>query len=47
MRILAVIIDPGEVKKILRVVGVIRWGLRVSAHALLLVTDVYPPFSLK
>jgi hypothetical protein len=28
------------------VVGVGRWGLRVSAYALLLVTDVYPPFSL-
>jgi hypothetical protein len=29
------------------VVGVGRWGLRVSAYALLLVTDVYPPFSLE
>ncbi len=29
------------------VVGVGRWGLRVSAYAFLLVTDVYPPFSLK
>jgi hypothetical protein len=29
------------------VVGVIRWGLRVNAYAFLLVTDVYPPFSLK
>jgi hypothetical protein len=28
------------------VVGVGRWGLRVSAYAFLLVTDVYPPFSL-
>jgi hypothetical protein len=28
-------------------VGVARWGLRVSAYALLLVTDVYPPFSLR
>jgi Domain of unknown function (DUF4389) len=28
------------------VVGVIRWDLRVSAYALLLVTDRYPPFSL-
>lgn len=27
-------------------VGVGRWGLRVSAYAFLLVTDVYPPFSL-
>lgn len=29
------------------VVGVIRWWLRVEAYAFLLVTDVYPPFSLK
>ena len=29
------------------VVGVFRWGLRVEAYALLLVTDQYPPFSLK
>lgn len=29
------------------VVGVARWGLRVSAYAFLLVTDVYPPFSLE
>ena len=29
------------------VVGVGRWGLRVSAYAFLLVTDVYPPFSLE
>ncbi len=29
------------------VVGVMRWGLRVSAYAFLLVTDRYPPFSLK
>lgn len=28
------------------VVGVMRWGLRVQAYAFLLVTDVYPPFSL-
>jgi hypothetical protein len=28
------------------VVGVIRWDLRVGAYAFLLVTDVYPPFSL-
>ena len=28
------------------VVGVGRWGLRVNAYAFLLVTDVYPPFSL-
>ena len=29
------------------VVGVYRWSLRVSAYALLLVTDRYPPFSLR
>jgi hypothetical protein len=29
------------------VVGVSRWGLRVSAYAFLLVTDRYPPFSLR
>ncbi len=29
------------------VVGVMRWGIRVSAYAFLLVTDVYPPFSLE
>jgi hypothetical protein len=29
------------------VVGVTRWGLRVSAYAFLLVTDQYPPFSLR
>jgi hypothetical protein len=29
------------------VVGTGRWGLRVSAYAILLVTDVYPPFSLR
>lgn len=29
------------------VVGVARWGLRVHAYAFLLVTDRYPPFSLK
>ena len=27
--------------------GVFRWSLRVSAYAFLLVTDKYPPFSLK
>jgi hypothetical protein len=26
--------------------GVLRWGLRVEAYAMLLVTDKYPPFSL-
>lgn len=26
--------------------GVLRWGLRVQAYALLLITDRYPPFSL-
>jgi hypothetical protein len=29
------------------VVGVGPWGLRVNAYAFLLVTDRYPPFSLK
>lgn len=29
------------------VVGVMRWGLRVEAYAFLLVTDRYPPFSLR
>jgi Domain of unknown function (DUF4389) len=29
------------------VVGVFRWGLRVSAYAFLLTTDQYPPFSLE
>ena len=29
------------------VVGVSRWSLRVSAYGFLLVTDRYPPFSLK
>jgi hypothetical protein len=28
------------------VVGVLRWSMRVSGYALLLVTDKYPPFSL-
>jgi hypothetical protein len=28
------------------IVGVGRWGLRVNAYAVLLVTDRYPPFSL-
>jgi hypothetical protein len=28
------------------VVGVFRWGLRVTAYAFLLTTDRYPPFSL-
>lgn len=29
------------------VVGTLRWSLRVYAYAVLLTTDVYPPFSLK
>lgn len=29
------------------VVGVLRWGLRVEAYALLLTTDAYPPFRLE
>ena len=29
------------------VVGVNRWGLRVGAYMWLLITDRYPPFSLK
>jgi Domain of unknown function (DUF4389) len=29
------------------IVGVSRWGLRVNAYAFLLVTDRYPPFSLR
>jgi hypothetical protein len=29
------------------VVGVMRWGNRVIAYAFLLVTDRYPPFSLR
>jgi hypothetical protein len=28
------------------VVGVMRWGLRVEAYSILLITDEYPPFSL-
>jgi hypothetical protein len=28
-------------------VGVGRWALRVNAYAFLLVTDRYPPFSLR
>jgi hypothetical protein len=29
------------------VVGMGRWGLRVNAYAFPLVTDRYPPFSLR
>lgn len=29
------------------IVGVGRWGLRVNAYAILLVTDRYPPFTLR
>jgi hypothetical protein len=29
------------------VVGVMRWSLRVQAYSSLLVTDRYPPFSLR
>jgi len=29
------------------VVGVFRWSLRVQAYATLLLTDKYPPFSLR
>ena len=29
------------------VVGVVRWGIRVNAYAIWLMTDRYPPFSLK
>ncbi|MHB1317232.1 MAG: DUF4389 domain-containing protein [Anaerolineae bacterium] len=28
-------------------VGMMRWGLRVNAYAFLLVTDTYPPFSMR
>ncbi|RJQ43256.1 MAG: DUF4389 domain-containing protein [Gaiellales bacterium] len=29
------------------VLGVMRWGIRVQAYAMLLITDDYPPFSLE
>lgn len=30
-----------------RLVGVGRWALRVQSYAILLITDRYPPFSLR
>ena len=43
------ILITGKYPKVLFsfVEGFLRWTLRVSAYALLLTTDVYPPFSLK
>ncbi len=43
-----VILFPGRYPKGIFdfVVGVGRWGLRVEAYAVLLITDKYPPFSL-
>jgi hypothetical protein len=42
------ILATGQYPRVLfdYVVGLARWGLRVQAYALLLVTDRYPPFSL-
>ena len=43
------ILFTGKYPKVLFgfVEGFLRWTLRVSAYALLLTTDVYPPFRLK
>lgn len=35
------------VREPMYVVGVGRWALRVNFYAVLLVTDTYPPFSLR
>lgn len=43
------ILFTGRYPKVLfdYVVGVVRWGLRVQAYVSLLITDRYPPFSLR